>query len=119
MAAPTQTEKRAYLSLGSNLGERLDWLRQALWLLAATDGICLEQVSSVYETDPVGLTEQPPFLNIVVRIRTTLAPEDLLAVCQAAEKNLGRERKIRWGARTIDIDILTYAGCRRCDDRMT
>ena len=119
MPARILDQKRSYLSLGSTLGDRLNWLRQALHLLSATDGICLEQVSSGYETEPVGLTEQPTFLNIVVSIRTTLEPEALLAACQAVETSLGRERKIRWGPRNIDIDILTYAGCRRSDARLT
>jgi 2-amino-4-hydroxy-6-hydroxymethyldihydropteridine diphosphokinase len=65
-------------------------------------------VSSLYETDPVGLKEQPPFYNCVVRIETTLSPEELLQACQAVERKLGRKRLVRWGPRTIDIDILTY-----------
>lgn len=99
---------QAYLSLGSNLGDRLVYLREALIELERNDAIRLEQVSSVYETDPVGFTDQPAFLNIVVGIRTTLQPLDLLHFCQAVEIHLQRERIVRWGPRTIDIDLLIY-----------
>jgi 2-amino-4-hydroxy-6-hydroxymethyldihydropteridine diphosphokinase len=97
-----------YLSLGSNLDDRLGYLVAALQQLAGTDGIEIDTVSSLYETDPVGLIEQPPFYNCVVRIETTLSPEELLQACQAVERKLGRKRLVRWGPRTIDIDILTY-----------
>ncbi len=96
------------LSLGSNLGDRLDTLRQAVRLLAGHPEIELVASSSVYETTPVGLVDQPDFLNLVARIRTTLDPFRLLAVCQEIESGFGRQRLIRWGPRTLDIDLLTY-----------
>jgi 2-amino-4-hydroxy-6-hydroxymethyldihydropteridine diphosphokinase len=107
-AATQRQEVLVYLSLGSNLGDRLVYLREALVELERNDAIRLTQISSVYETDPVGLTDQPAFLNIVVGIWTTLPPLDLLHACQAVENHLQRERTIRWGPRTLDIDLLTY-----------
>lgn len=100
----------AFLSLGSNLGDRLLYLHKALRRLEQHEGIELKAVSSVYETDPVGLTDQPAFLNIVIRLETTLAPLDLLHVCQETEDYFCRERLVHWGPRTLDIDLLTYDG---------
>lgn len=98
----------AYLSLGSNIGNRLEQLQQAVQLLNEYPSIKVLQVSSVYETDPVGLTEQAKFLNIVVHLETTLEATELLSACQTIENKLGRMRKIRWGPRTVDLDILLY-----------
>lgn len=98
----------AYLSLGSNLGDRLLYLREALLYLKRQDSVKIEAVSSVYETDPVGLTDQPTFLNIAARIRTSLDPLELLHLCQKTENHFGRDRTIHWGPRTLDIDLLTY-----------
>ncbi|WP_143560720.1 2-amino-4-hydroxy-6-hydroxymethyldihydropteridine diphosphokinase [Sporosarcina sp. P2] len=98
----------AYLSLGSNIGNRLEHLQQAVQLLNEHPSINVSIVSSVYETDPVGLTEQAKFLNIVVKLSTTLEATELLSVCQSIENKLGRMRKIRWGPRTVDLDILLY-----------
>ena len=104
-----QTEPAdVFLSLGSNMGDRLGFLTEAVRRLASHTAIELDAVSSVYETDPVGCTDQPLFYNIVIRIRTTLDPHSLLKTCQAIENDLGRQRLVRWGPRTIDIDILTY-----------
>jgi 2-amino-4-hydroxy-6-hydroxymethyldihydropteridine diphosphokinase len=97
-----------YLSLGSNLGDRLTYLREALRYLEQHESVELVKISSVYETDPVGLTDQPAFLNIVVQICTTLPPLMLLVLCHEAENHFQRERTVRWGPRTIDIDLLTY-----------
>lgn len=101
-------ERPVLLSLGSNLGDRLLFLRGALQELQRHDAITLEAVSSVYETDPVGWTDQPVFLNIVIRIITSLEPLELLAVCQDIENRFQRERTMRWGPRTLDIDLLTF-----------
>ena len=98
----------AFLSLGSNMGERLVYLREALNSLERHPHLILDAVSSVYETDPVGLIEQPAFLNIVIRVKTSLDPYELLHVCQEIEDQFQREREIRWGPRTLDIDILMY-----------
>jgi len=98
----------AYLSLGSNLGEREDYLRTALSLLEK-EQVTVSHVSSVYETEPMELSDQPWFLNIVAEVRTALEPIELLGRCQKIEARLGRRRTIAKGPRTIDIDILLYA----------
>jgi 2-amino-4-hydroxy-6-hydroxymethyldihydropteridine diphosphokinase len=100
----------AYLGLGSNLGDRLGNLQRAVDLLGATPGLEVTRSSRVYETDPVGGPPQPDYLNAVVEAITDLAPLDLLRACQGIEQELGRERAVRWGPRTIDIDVLTYGG---------
>ncbi len=98
----------AFLGLGSNLGDRLGHLQQAVVLLDADPRSRVDAVSSVYETDPVGGPEQDPYLNLAVRIATRRSPARLLALCQAVEAALGRTREVRWGPRTIDVDILLY-----------
>jgi 2-amino-4-hydroxy-6-hydroxymethyldihydropteridine diphosphokinase len=98
----------AYIGLGSNLGDRRAFLRQALDQLAATEHTRVAAVATVEETEPVGPIQQPKFLNTVARIETTLAPLDLLDRLLTIEQALGRVRKERWGPRTIDLDILTY-----------
>lgn len=103
---------RAYLGLGGNMGDRLSLLSQAVKLLDLTQGISVNRISSIYETAPVGLLEQPHFYNLVVEIQTTLTPAELLRVALAIEKKLHRVRHKRWGPRTIDIDLLLY------DDRI-
>ena len=96
------------LSLGANLGDRLATLREAVSQLSSHPQIEQLAVSSVYETKPIGLVDQPDFLNLALRIRTDLEPFTLLAICQQIEHGLGRQRTVRWGPRTIDIDLLTY-----------
>lgn len=96
----------AYLGLGSNLGDRLASLQRAVDLLGAEAGIALTRCSRVWETDPVGGPPQPDFLNVVVRAEIGLSPRELLAACQRVEAALGRVRDVRWGPRTVDIDIL-------------
>lgn len=98
----------AYLGLGANLGDRLTQLKQAIELLHHTSGIRVTRISSVYETDPVGYLNQPCFYNLVIEVKTTLTPSALLSVILQAEKKLHRVREVRWGPRTIDIDILLY-----------
>jgi 2-amino-4-hydroxy-6-hydroxymethyldihydropteridine diphosphokinase len=104
----------AYLGLGSNLGERLAIMQQAVDRLAREPGIRLMASSRVWETDPVGGPPQPDYLNAVIRIDTDLTPFDLLDACQRVERALGREREVRWGPRTIDIDLLLF-GDQRLD----
>lgn len=102
------TAVTAYLGLGANLGCRDANLREAVARLEATPGIAVLRVSSIYETEPVGLKEQPWFLNGVVEVAVTLGPEALLERILAIEAALGRVRCVRWGPRPIDIDILLY-----------
>jgi 2-amino-4-hydroxy-6-hydroxymethyldihydropteridine diphosphokinase len=96
----------AYLGLGSNLGEREENLCQALALLSAK--MNLEEVSSVYETEPVGYKEQPLFLNLVCRIATNLPPDELFHVAKDVETSMGRIPSFPNAPRIIDIDILFY-----------
>jgi len=98
----------AYLGLGSNLGDRRGYIARALRMLGESGRVRVERVSSLYETDPVGYTEQGRFLNAVAAVSCDLPPTELLRLCQAVEASLGRERVRRWGPRTIDIDILLY-----------
>ena len=100
----------AYLGLGGNLDDREAALRAALRLLDAAPGLRPATRSSVYETEPWGLTDQPRFLNLVAGFETTLPPADLLATCQSVEATVGRTATYRWGPRLIDVDILLYGG---------
>lgn len=97
-----------YIALGSNLGDRAEMLRTAIRKLQETKGIDVLQQSAVYETDPVGYTDQPAFLNMVIKAKTTLSPEALLQVMQQVEDGMGRVRTIRWGPRVIDLDLILY-----------
>jgi 2-amino-4-hydroxy-6-hydroxymethyldihydropteridine diphosphokinase len=109
---PAEAAVRAFLGLGSNLGDRLANLQRAVDLLDASPGIRVERTSSVYETDPVG-PPQPDYLNAVAEIHTTRTARALLEACLAVEHALGRVRDERWGPRTVDVDVLTYG-----DDRI-
>lgn len=109
----------AYLSLGSNLGDRKRQLQEAVRLLRANPAISNVKISSIYETAPVGYLDQGAFLNLAVRLETNLSPLDLLAVCQEVERNLQRERLVRWGPRTVDLDILLYGQEQLATDELT
>ena len=99
----------AYLGIGSNVGERRTFCRRAVTEVDAADGVKVEAVSSLYETSPVGGPPQRSFVNAVARVATSLEPQELLDVCKAVERRLGREPSdIRWGPRVVDIDILTF-----------
>ena len=98
---------RAYVGLGSNLGDRLTYLRRAVERLNER-GIRPLRSSRVYETDPVGGPPQPVYLNAVIDVATELEPRELLEASQDVEASLGRVRGERWGPRTLDVDILTY-----------
>lgn len=101
-------ERWAFLGLGSNVGDRLDNLQGAIDRLDATRGVSVADVSSVYETEPVGGPEQQAFLNMAVRVATRRGAVRLLRACRAVEADLGRVRDVPWGPRTIDVDILLY-----------
>lgn len=98
----------AYLALGSNVGDREEFIEQAITLLAQTLGIKVVKRSTNIETEPEGKTNQPPFINAAVEISTTLKPHELLDMCREIEHTLGREREVEWGPRPIDLDILLY-----------
>ncbi len=97
---------KSYIALGSNVGDPLANVRQAIEKLSADYKLCAK--SSLYLTKPWGYVDQSDFINAVVLIETDLSPHLLLKELQAIEKDMGRERHIHWGPRTIDLDILTY-----------
>lgn len=109
----------AYLGLGSNVGDREEYIEQAITILKETPGIKVIRRASNYETDPEGNRAQPQFINSAVEIRTSLDPDKLLAAVQAIEDTLGRERGIEWGPRTIDIDILMYKDVVMSEDDLS
>lgn len=98
----------AYIGFGSNIGDRLSYIRSAITALSEIEGITLQKISSLYETAPVGNEAQDDFLNGVVSIRTHHSPHTLLYTLKQIEINIGREHRIRWGPREIDMDILIY-----------
>ncbi len=107
--------ERAYVALGSNLGDRAGHLAAARAALAALPRTRVVAESRVEETAPLGGMAQPAYLNQMVLLETALAPHALLAACQAIERSRGRVRGERWGARTLDLDIVRY-GHRRIAD---
>jgi 2-amino-4-hydroxy-6-hydroxymethyldihydropteridine diphosphokinase len=107
-----------YLGLGANLGDRLACLQRAVDLLKAA-GLRVVASSRVWETAPVGGPDQPDYLNAVVRVETELAPMQLLAACQRVERALGRVREVRWGPRTIDLDVLLFGDVTMEDPALT
>ena len=110
----------AYLGLGSNLGNRMAFLRSGRDTLVDQPGIVLIRAAGVYETEAVGgPPENPLFLNTVLQIETSLEPQQLLATCMAVENEFGRSRPVRWSPRTLDIDILFYADQVICEENLT
>ena len=97
---------KATISLGSNLGDRLQYLQNALDSINEVTGTQVHSVSPVFETDPVGGPEQDQYLNAVAVVKTILSPEQFLATTQQIELEQNRERNERWGPRTLDIDLL-------------
>ena len=108
-----------YIGLGANLGDRAAALNAACAELAKLPGTKLQMGSPVYETVPVGNTEQPVFLNAVVSLETILEPPALLREAKRIESALGRQHRDRWGPREIDIDLLLYDGLVYTDDTVT
>jgi 2-amino-4-hydroxy-6-hydroxymethyldihydropteridine diphosphokinase len=98
----------ALIGLGSNLGQRMAHLEEALTRLDQVPGIQVTRVSRVYETAPVGIVQQPDFLNGCAAVQTSLSPFALLKALLQVERTLHRERTVRWGPRTIDLDLLLY-----------
>lgn len=111
MAGPI---RRAFLGLGSNIGDRRATLRGAVASMAD-----LVAVSPLYETDPVGGPEQDPYFNVVVELATTATPRDLLERCRALEAAADRRRTVRWGPRTLDVDVLLVGDLVVDEDDLT
>ncbi|MFC4075499.1 2-amino-4-hydroxy-6-hydroxymethyldihydropteridine diphosphokinase [Salinithrix halophila] len=103
-----RSQVTAYIGLGTNLGDRLANLKEALDRLDARQGIEVTRISSIYETDPIGFADQPDFLNMCAELVTDLSPEELLDALLGVEQELFRVRTVRWGPRTIDLDLLLY-----------
>lgn len=99
---------KAYLSLGSNIGNTKENISQAIHKLENSELIQIITISKYYITKPIGYLEQPDFLNIVIFINCKCTPEELLKITQRVENQLGRTRKFKWGPRNIDIDILLF-----------
>lgn len=97
-----------YIALGSNQGDKIANIRQAVQLLSAHPAVQVHRVAPLYASAPVGYTEQDWFVNTVLEATTHLQPQDLLVVTRQIEDRLGRVRTVRWGPRTIDLDILLY-----------
>lgn len=110
---------KAYIALGTNIEPRYDHLKIAIRTLKQHEKVQLLDQSSIYETAPVGYLDQAHFLNMVLEVDTPLLPIELLDVCQNIEQELGRTREIRFGPRTIDLDILTYNLENIASDRLT
>lgn len=106
----TSEPSEAYIALGANLGNREGSLREALHLLDSHEAISVLRTSRVYETEPVGYLDQPQFLNMAAALRTSLEPEQLLHAMLEIEARLGRVRDIRYGPRTVDLDLLWVEG---------
>jgi 2-amino-4-hydroxy-6-hydroxymethyldihydropteridine diphosphokinase len=107
--------ERAYIALGSNLGDREEHLAAARAALAALPATRWVAASSVEVTQPLAGMNQPPYLNQMVLLETSLEPRALLAACQAIERSRGRVRTEHWGPRTLDLDIVRYGGRRIAD----
>lgn len=90
------------------MGDRLAHLREAAGMMGESHGVRIKRLSSVYETEPVGVVEQADFYNMVIEIETELSPRELLGLAHEIEASLKRKQEVRWGPRTIDIDILLY-----------
>ena len=100
----------ATLALGSNLGDRVRNIEEAIARLTADGTVELVARSRLYRTAPWGVTDQDWFVNACIAIKTGLSPRELLHHCQAVENGMGRVRTKRWGPRNIDVDILTFGG---------
>ncbi len=97
-----------YIGFGSNIGNRLLYIQNAINAISQTEGITLERVSSIYNTSPIGFVAQTDFLNGVMEIKTCHNPHDLLHTVKNIESDVGRQHRVRWGPREIDMDILIY-----------
>jgi 2-amino-4-hydroxy-6-hydroxymethyldihydropteridine diphosphokinase len=110
---------RAWIGLGSNLGDRLGHIKSALGMMVQVPKTELVRVSSVYDTEPVGKADQPRFLNAVAELETGLSPRALLAELRAIEDRCGRMRRDMWGPRTLDLDILVHGNVELATEELT
>ena len=110
---------RAYVALGSNLGDRPAHLALARDRLARLPGTVLLGASPIDETEPLGGLDQPPYLNQMVALETSLAPRALLEACQRIEAEAGRTRRERWASRTLDLDLVRFGDLRMDEPGLT
>ena len=110
---------KAYLSLGANLGDKAGSILEAIRLVNDHKDCSVIAQSSLYVTKPVGVLDQPNFVNAVIEVETALNPYDLLDLCSKIEQKMGRKRTIKWGPRVIDMDILLYEGVNISEERLT
>jgi 2-amino-4-hydroxy-6-hydroxymethyldihydropteridine diphosphokinase len=110
---------RAWVGIGSNEGDRLGFVKRGLGLLVEDPDIELAALSSLYDSEPFGVEEQPRFLNLVAGFDTSLTPEEFLGRLFAAEDRCGRTRRERWGPRTLDLDLLTFGDLSTTSAEMT
>jgi len=99
---------RTFISAGSNIGDKMGNIKKAIELLDSRDTIQVEKISKFYNTEPWGYTDQEEFLNCAFEIKTLLYPKELMGLLLTIEKELKRERTIKWGPRTLDLDIIFY-----------
>jgi 2-amino-4-hydroxy-6-hydroxymethyldihydropteridine diphosphokinase len=97
----------AYISIGSNIGDREENCRKAIKLLKEK-GIAVKKQSRMYETEPWGIKDQPKFINMAIEVETDKKPEELLRILKEIEKEIGRTETVKWGPRVIDLDIIFY-----------
>lgn len=119
MTIEQQQAASVYVALGSNIDNRESYLKQAIAVLYHHPEIEVKACSSIYETEPVGYVDQAPFLNMVVALSTRMTPQQLLIAMQEIEQKLGRTRDIRWGPRTIDLDMLLYGDEQIVSEELT
>lgn len=105
-----------YIALGSNIADRESWLRQAITKLSQLEDVHGLRLSSIYETDPVGYTDQDAFLNMVVALETKMTVRTMFQHMTEIEQQLGRQRDVHWGPRTIDLDLLMVDDLTTCID---
>jgi dihydroneopterin aldolase / 2-amino-4-hydroxy-6-hydroxymethyldihydropteridine diphosphokinase len=108
----------AYIGIGSNLGKRRENCLRAIELIKKKDILVIKK-SSLYETEPWGVKDQPPFLNMSIEVETDLNPLELFSVLKDIERQQGREESVRWGPRVIDLDILLYDDIVMKEERLT
>ncbi len=109
----------AFIALGANLGDPISQLREAAQRLRDTAGLHSVQLSPIYFSAPVGVVDQPRFANAAVQLETSLSAHELLAVCHSVERAMGRVRTVRWGPRTIDLDLIFFGTLRVVDETLT
>ena len=109
----------AFIALGANLGDPVAQLREAAQRLRDTAGLHSVQLSPIYFSAPVGVVDQPRFANAAVQLETSLSAHELLAVCHSVERAMGRVRTVRWGPRTIDLDLIFFGTIHLSDGALT